>query len=1088
MNRSLFKTFIFFILFALILIISQINSQSTCPVMNNSQQRCKCGIKIDGHIYIYCARKQLKQLPKFTRSSILYDELILSGNQIQNVTYNTFSGLKVKRLFLDDNPLVHIDANALNELANYLEELIVSVNFANLELEVANRARVPPKLFQNLLNLKMVKLNGLEWSATNVLQHNTFNRTRKLEVIHLVDCGLQNIEANSLNGVETSLYELNLDNNQLTSADEIFKEVERMSRLGKINLSRNRIRRLDRYVSQNSFLNELYLDLSFNGLTSVDEYAFGVGASGLASSLTHLNLNNNELNQFQLGFLSQLINIKELHLDYNKLESIPDNVFASTRQLETLSLKGNFIAHLSSEYVFSGLHFNLRRLNLASNKIQLIARRVFMHASKLRELNLEKNLLGVHFEALNGASSTMSKLNTNLINTFEGVESELKFINLENNQLKPMHLWSMVNLLNVETARLGHNQMNELDLKANDRENNLSKLFEFYRNLTYLDMQNSSIKQMPYFVGLNRTLLSFNLASNKMCHINANNLEKNYARLKYFNLNANPLNCDCNLIGLRKWLDVEDDVMMSIENRTQTDMFQFQREPIMNWKCSAPKALYNKQLNHINVDNFICENGPNSSGDEVKCVLDQDESFVVTMTTNKITTMFDEPKETIKIVESNTNTVSSYFFLTTLLPPTKMKVDQSITELLESAIRTDSQKRHEPTPQETSFFNSIELKQTLMGSFIGALFVMICVAIITLLIKTSRKRWLLSKNASLFNSENDKDKSSSATNSTSITTSSSPYDMGKLSLQTLCVNSSSSGSSSSSASSSSRSSGGTTQTCACLEKGGASVNHDLTSSSCLFTKMDPLRLTMCNNQTLNNRNSFHQNYLGCHLINGYQYQLNNGGNNNLHYLSSHLPCSSPTEASSMAGFDSFHLAEKNETNSEETAENKFSSFLNSKLYLNNQNTSSSDCNNYDKLHQQRLNNSNTSFRPTQVTFSPLANNYAARLELNAMNCNNCSNILNVGHGPASIAETTPFLILTNGDVNRLVDFVESSNNNNNGNKTNFLSNNCHSQDQQHTYHEIGDVLMSLNGVNLKTLSRHSNEKSNFDNKISGMYI
>ena len=234
-------------------LISCVASQSTCPVQNNQQQRCKCGIKIDGHIYIYCARKQLAHLPKFTRSSILYDELILSGNLVRNISQNSFAGLKVKRLFLDDNPLAYLHPNSFNELANYLEELIISVNFAELQfdqMELSKRARVPPRLFQNLLNLKMVKLNGLEWSTPGFLQLNTFNRTRKLEVIHLVDCGLHTMEMNALNGVETSLYELNLDNNQLTSVDTVLSEVERMHRLEKLNLSRNRVKRLARYVTR----------------------------------------------------------------------------------------------------------------------------------------------------------------------------------------------------------------------------------------------------------------------------------------------------------------------------------------------------------------------------------------------------------------------------------------------------------------------------------------------------------------------------------------------------------------------------------------------------------------------------------------------------------------------------------------------------------------------------------------------------------------------------------------------------------------------------------------------------------------------
>jgi hypothetical protein len=68
--------------------VASISAQSTCPVVQSNgsgEQKCKCGIKIDGHIYIYCARKQLARLPKFTRSSILYDELILSGNRIEKI-------------------------------------------------------------------------------------------------------------------------------------------------------------------------------------------------------------------------------------------------------------------------------------------------------------------------------------------------------------------------------------------------------------------------------------------------------------------------------------------------------------------------------------------------------------------------------------------------------------------------------------------------------------------------------------------------------------------------------------------------------------------------------------------------------------------------------------------------------------------------------------------------------------------------------------------------------------------------------------------------------------------------------------------
>ncbi len=389
--------------------------QSTCPVKTTfNQQRCKCGIKTDGQIYIYCARKQLTHLPEFTRSSILYEELILTGNHISHLRANDFHGLRVKRLYLDNNPIQSIAPTALTELANYLEELVITVS----EPALAARPQLPPRLFQSLLNLKIIKLAGLHVTDNNLLAASLFNRTRKLEVIHLTDCDITSLAAQAFSGVEYSLRELNLDNNQLASVDVVFNELEQLRRLELIVLSRNKIKRLERfsgrYAASNSVNTELPMgsnlisglqastkrlevDLSFNAISHIDRFAF---AGQSLSALTALNLNNNELSQFQLAFIAQLPMLTELHLDYNKITYVPDNLFINSRYLQSLSLKGNFIAQIGSEFAFSGLHFSLVRLNLAANRLRTVGRRVFMQTSKLRELNLERNELGSHFEML----------------------------------------------------------------------------------------------------------------------------------------------------------------------------------------------------------------------------------------------------------------------------------------------------------------------------------------------------------------------------------------------------------------------------------------------------------------------------------------------------------------------------------------------------------------------------------------------------------------------------------------------------------------------------------------------------------------
>ncbi len=1126
----------------LLLQVTYITSQSTCPVVMNSlnelghqQQRCKCGIKTDGQIYIYCARKQLKRLPKFTRSSILYEELILSGNQIEKINVNSFSGLRVKRLFLDDNPLNQIEPNSLTELANYLEELVITVSLTNENEKQLIRPAVPLSIFQNLLNLKIVKLAGMEFggassssisSELSYLKQSTFNRTRKLEVIHLVDCGLQRIEQNSFAGVEFSLKELNLDNNQLTSTLDIFSEIKRMKRLQTLILSRNKIRKLNRFTITTSNnnenindidLNEFLLDLSFNAINQIDEYSFGIYTLGLqpqrilSTLITKLNLNNNELNQFQLSFINQLVNLKELYLDYNKIETLPENLFTNSRYLETLSLKGNSISAIQSEFSFSGLHFNLKRLNLASNKMQSLGKRVFMQTSKLRELNLERNNLGSHFDQLTTGNTTAN----DLMNTFEGIESELRILNLENNQLRPVHLWALSSLLNIETLKLGHNKMNTLDLKATNhlveqRHHNqkLFKVFEFYRNLTNLDMQNSSLNQMPYFESLNQSLITFNLANNQLCNINANNLRKYYNKLKYLNLNSNPLKCDCNLISLKVWLDL-------IINSDQSN------DPSYNWKCVSPNLIRNKYFNQLNTNyDFNCDLNNN----EDKCLIDQDDLMFKKSTTTSTTTT---PTTSTTSTTTTTKTISTtilpiLIFETTSSSSTKFIAIQE--EIIEKTNNNETIKQQQlnkidssielqnsPAASAGTFFSSNELKQTLLGSFIGALSVILIVFIIIGLFKVTHKRYNKRKNISICNTSSSNDSDKDKTRTTNTTSSCSPYDLTKLSL---CINNcgggnvnnnnSSACSSSGTSSCTSSSLGVTNSSCICgiLKSAGLDMNNhnNELNKECLFNKMDPLRLTMLSSASANNNNnnnnnlasgltnnfqnrsSFYQHYLNCSTQP--TNQLYNCNNNNIHYIASHLPYSSPAESLISGSCPSPYGNDEQTCENKQQSSNKMFTFLSSKNYSNsniipngNNNISvlngTVESNTYDKLHQ-RLNNSSSFLKPSNNSFNTLS--YSSNSNNQFLHNLNGFNILN--------AETTPFLILqsANGDLNRIIDLNainENSTFNNNSallinnnnydlgnNQPNFIKINhapiINNDSYQHTYHEIGDVLINMN--------------------------
>ncbi|CAF1644838.1 unnamed protein product, partial [Didymodactylos carnosus] len=95
--------------------------------------------------------------------NILFDELVLSGNRIQIVHSNAFSGLKLRKLELHSNPIVKFEINAFIDLANYLEELILSSTVSlnsNYDLKTSQFIQI----LQELPNLKRLSIRSFDLS------------------------------------------------------------------------------------------------------------------------------------------------------------------------------------------------------------------------------------------------------------------------------------------------------------------------------------------------------------------------------------------------------------------------------------------------------------------------------------------------------------------------------------------------------------------------------------------------------------------------------------------------------------------------------------------------------------------------------------------------------------------------------------------------------------------------------------------------------------------------------------------------------------------------------------------------------------
>lgn len=504
----------------------------------------------DSFSYIHCARKQLNEIPSFSRiTNTFYDELVLNDNQIERLAPNAFQGLRVKRLNMAGNRLQYVDPRAFRELANYLEELIIEFdpNFID---------DIPQAIKTNLINLRSLKLINLNLT---VVHRDSFIKYRKLEELSIIKSNIKLIEANAFRPLH-HLRSLHLDQNQLN--DQIWTDLARdLSNLESLTLSQNQIQSL-----KGTFLCTRLktFDLSSNGLQFIEKNFF----SNL-TKLEKLSMQNNELNSLQLTFLNLLSELTELNLDFNRLTFLPENLFVRNKRMTYLSLQGNDLNLLTNKS-FRGLEL-LTYLNLARNRLQFqLNDRPFQFLSSLEILNLDRN----------------PQMNLS-IRTFHGLQNRLVELSLQNCNLTSIRASNnpFENFANLQRLKLSSNLLESLP------DNFLEKSSE---SLISIDLQRNRFGSIPKLFGMRSATTRLNdidLSANRICTVDRKDLYQ-YKNLKTIGLTGNPLHCNCQLRWLKQWL---------IKNYDY-DLIKF-----LQWTCMTPSNLYGKQLTVIDEQEMICD-------------------------------------------------------------------------------------------------------------------------------------------------------------------------------------------------------------------------------------------------------------------------------------------------------------------------------------------------------------------------------------------------------------------------------------------------------------------------------------------------
>ncbi|CAF3357050.1 unnamed protein product [Rotaria sp. Silwood1] len=567
---------IYYSLFILIQIYTLIKQISSCPIPFNIQSKCRCAITEIGRVYIYCARKQLTVVPHFENSNIIFDELVLSGNRISIVHKNAFSGLKLRKLEFQSNPLHLIEINAFIDLSNYLEELILSTTILSSS-ELTTQTFL--QILSELPNLKRLFLRSFDLSNSFNLTNNKIILTsKKLTQLSLQLCSIKQIDdINTFINLFPNLERLDLSENRF----EYFNIplILSLKKLKILILSKNKIHHLNIQSSISSLTfhpsNSLIeLDLSYNGIETIDEHIFEL----ISSQLEILNLRNNELvTEKHLTFLIHLYHLREFYFDYNRLETI--NQLYLPLNLKLLSLKNNRLNYINLSILTRLGH--LEKLYLSSNKLIQWSSTINNIFPSLEILELDRNYL-----------STISSLNA----------PKLKQLNLDENQLgNKIDKKIFSNLPSLERLQLRDNQIEFIDINA----------FRYTR-LQSLDLTNNSLTVIPLLNNLNETLQILSIRLNQIYTIDSSIINY-YQTLHTLELDRNPLDCDCQL------------------NKNIQHLFRLKMK--ITGQCQSPIEHRNRNLIDLSDEQLSCHliNLPQNK------FLTKIEQKIATLTTNTTT-------------------------------------------------------------------------------------------------------------------------------------------------------------------------------------------------------------------------------------------------------------------------------------------------------------------------------------------------------------------------------------------------------------------------------------------------------------------
>ncbi|XP_076177292.1 toll-like receptor 7 [Ptiloglossa arizonensis] len=428
--------------------------------------------------------------------------------------------------------------------------------------------RIPEGAFQPLLELKRLTVQTFNavWGVGRVIElaPDSLLGLRELHTLEIVESNLRALPVGLLCGLD-NLQTLNLTGNRLRDANDIGLYRRDVASDGSatgescradvrvLDLSRNEIERLPDNSPVVGLRQLQELHLQRNALVEI--------ASESLTGLTVLRIFNasyNSLDSLPEGLFASTRDLREIHLAYNGLRDLPKGIFTRLEQLLVLNLGGNRLgSDRVDETTFLGLirlivldlsynaltHidartfkdlFFLQILDLRNNTIDRIESNAFLPLYNLHTLELSDNKLRTVGAQLFNGLFVLNRLTLsgNVIASIDPLAfrncSDLKELDLSGNELTSVPD-ALRDLAFLKTLDLGENRINDFH---NGSFRNLHQLTGL--RLIGNDIGNLSrgmLWDLP-------NLQILNLARNKVQHVERHAFERN-ERLEAIRLDGN---------------------------------------------------------------------------------------------------------------------------------------------------------------------------------------------------------------------------------------------------------------------------------------------------------------------------------------------------------------------------------------------------------------------------------------------------------------------------------------------------------------------------------------------------------------------